>query len=241
MIVSHKYKYVFIQLPRSGSTAIGKELRLNYDGIKTLRKHSTYHDFLKVATQEERDYLVFSCIRNPLDSAVSAYFKYVTDHRHRFSDPKRIKWNTGLVSKLDNLVYRFLQRTNADFEKYFMTFYRVPYNNWASLSHRQFDAVIHFEHLAEDFEKVIQMLGIDLVRPLPVVNKTNRRDRGYLDYYTPRTIKHAKYVFGPFMKEWGYSFPAEWGDASISRWERFQFNLINYFRTFYWKHLRYRI
>lgn len=241
MIISHTYKYVFIQLPRSGSTAIGKELRLNYDGIKVLRKHSTYHDFLRSATAEEKDYFVFSCIRNPLDSAVSAYFKYVTDHKNRFTDPKRVKWNTGLVAKMDNLIYRFLKRTNADFERYFLMFYRVPYNNWASMSHKDFDAVMHFEHLAEDFEKVIQTLGIDLVRPLPVVNKTNRRDRSYMDHYTPRTIKRAKYVFGPFMKEWGYSFPAEWGDVSISRWERFQFNFINYFRTLYWKHLRYRI
>ena len=54
MIISHKHKYVFIELPMTGSTAINNELRENYDGIYVLKKHSSYRDFLKDATEAEK-------------------------------------------------------------------------------------------------------------------------------------------------------------------------------------------
>ncbi len=40
MIISHKYKFLFIGLPFSASSAISKELYLEYDGEAYLRKHS---------------------------------------------------------------------------------------------------------------------------------------------------------------------------------------------------------
>ena len=48
MIISHKYKYVFVGLPLAASTAISKELCEQYDGKAILAKHSIYQDFLKI-------------------------------------------------------------------------------------------------------------------------------------------------------------------------------------------------
>ena len=53
MIISHKYKYLFIGLPLAASTAISKELCEQYEGVPILSKHSIYQDFLKTATEEE--------------------------------------------------------------------------------------------------------------------------------------------------------------------------------------------
>ena len=55
MIISHKYKYVFVGLPLAASTAISKELCEQYDGKAILAKHSIYQDFLKIATEEEKN------------------------------------------------------------------------------------------------------------------------------------------------------------------------------------------
>jgi hypothetical protein len=241
MIISHSHKYVFIQLPRTGSTAIGRELIKNYEGGRMLKKHSTYYDFLKQATPEEKRYFVFSCIRNPLDDAVSAYFKYRTNHLNRFTDAKFIRRNRGIVGRIDNQIYRFIHMHDADFPTFFMRYYRIPYNNWASLSHKRFNAIIRFEHLADDFAKAIHMMGIELKRPLPLVNKTDQRARDFTTYYTSETIARAKRVFGPFMRQWGYRFPPEWGEPQVSRWNQLEFRFYNLFRSFYWKHLRYRI
>ena len=132
MIISHKYHYVFVQLPRTGSTAIAHELRENYAGESVLKKHSTYQDFLVNASPAEKNYFVFSGIRNPLNDAVSHYFKCKNDHKGNFTDPKRVARRTGLVSRLDFEIYDYLAKTDADFPTFFLRFYRTPYNNWAS-------------------------------------------------------------------------------------------------------------
>jgi hypothetical protein len=77
------------------------------------------------------------------------------------------------------------------------------------------------------------------VRPLPSRNSTSGRSRDFSSYYTPAAIRRAKRVFGPFMKEWGYEFPAEWGTAdAIPWWNQLEFNFFNKFRDVYWLFLR---
>lgn len=242
MIISHRFKYLFVQLPRTGSTAVADELYENYEGERILNKHSTYQDFLKQAAAEEKTYFVFSSIRNPLDDAVSHYFKCKNDHKGNFTVPKRVARRKGIVNHMDNEIYRYLKKTNADFPTFFLKFYRTPYNNWADLAHRKFDYVIRFENLVEDFATVLKMLNIEPKRPLPLVNLTARRTRSYVSYYSTReAIARANWVFGPFMREWGYEFPREWGDMRVTWWNQLEYDFLNVFRTMYWKYLRYRI
>jgi len=47
MVYSEKYNYLFVQLPRTGNTAISKELIENYSGQRILKKHSKYKEFIK--------------------------------------------------------------------------------------------------------------------------------------------------------------------------------------------------
>ena len=54
MIISHKYKYLFIETPHTGSTAISNELQENYDGQRILHKHAYYFEFARQASEEER-------------------------------------------------------------------------------------------------------------------------------------------------------------------------------------------
>ena len=73
MVISHLHRYVYVEVPRTGSSAISRELRENYDGEQILRKHATYRDFLREATEDEQSYFTFSGVRNPLDVAVTRY------------------------------------------------------------------------------------------------------------------------------------------------------------------------
>ena len=234
MIISHKYKYLFVELPRTGSSAISRELRANYDGVQILYKHAAYNDFLKSATAQEKTYFTFSCIRSPLDDAVSLYFKYKTDHRKQFSRMKAGR----IITYSSRKRFNFVQNTNADFPTYFMKFYKVPYNHWSSLSHREFDYVIRFENLQAGFAEALKLIGIEQIRPLPSVNTTNGRARDFLSYYTPETFARAKWVFGPYMREWEYELPAAWGNDSIPWSSQAAFRLLNIFRNVYWRYLR---
>src|SRR5260370_15026421 len=79
MVISKKYKYCFIEYPRSASYAIRAELMQFYDGEDWLDKHSSYRDFVKVLPGEHQDYFAFCSIRNPLEDIVSIYNIYRTN------------------------------------------------------------------------------------------------------------------------------------------------------------------
>jgi hypothetical protein len=238
MIISHKYKYLFVELPHTGTTAIRRELCENYDGVSILSKHSNYYQFLRTASDEEKHFFAFSCIRNPLDVAVTKYFKYKSDHRNTYTDARKRAKHKGVGHYIDKKIFDFVQKTEADFATFFMTFYRIPYNSWANLHHKEFDFIIRFENLADDFAQALDMIGIEAKRPLPTVNKTDGRKRDFALYYSPEAVKRAKRIFGPYMKEWGYEFPPEWGDVSLSRWNEMEFRLTSLLMKVYWRHLR---
>lgn len=241
MIISHRYKYLFVELPLTGSTAISAELRANYEGTSILQKHSTYHDFLRIASPEEASFFTFSCIRNPLDSAVSRYYKLKTNHRERFTNPPKQNGRRPMWERVESRLFKFVHETQADFSTFFMKFYVLPYNNWSELAHKDFDSVIRFENLQDDFAKALKQIGIEPKRPLPAVNTTAGRDEYYVAHFSPEAIERAKRVFGPFMQRWSYKFPAEWGDSTVPWRHQMEFEIVNLFRIFYWKHLRSRI
>lgn len=244
MIVSDKFRYVFVELPHTGTTAISAELCLNYDGREVLHKHATYKEFLANATQDQRRYFVFSCIRHPLDDAVTYYFKYKNALNIGFDidGNASLRYPRDLVRRmLFGYRYRrhlFVTREQVGFEDFFLKYYRLPYDNWSSLSHHRFDYLLHFERLGKDFLEVLQKMDIQPIRELPVVHKTRERDADFRSYFTPRTYQRAAFVFGPYMKKWGYTFPAEWGEIPDSRSGMIMYRALSPARKFSWRYLR---
>ena len=238
MIISHQHKYLFIELPRTGSTAVSKELIQHYDGTPILYRHATYDEFLRIASPKEKPYFVFSAIRNPLDDAVSLYLKYKNDHKGQFSALQHGRFFTRLINYPRLKRFSFVKNHDADFAAYFLKFYRWPYNNWSAVTHERCDFIIRFECLQEDFSQALRHIGVEEVRPLSKINKTSGKQADYLAYYTQKTIRRAIKVFGPFMYRWDYQFPANWGKIAPSWVDQAQFTFLNLFRGFYWKRLR---
>ena len=239
MVISHLHRYVYVEVPRTGSSAVSQELRKNYAGELILRKHATYRDFLRVATPDERTYFVFSGVRNPLDVAVTRYTHLKEDSRGHFSDPHHVGLRNSLASRLERRVFAWVQRTNADFATFLRRWYVLPYDTWTSLDHDRMDMVLRFESLADDFAEVLRRIGIQPVRALPVFNATPGRERDFISYYTPPAIRRAVWVFGPYMEHWGYSFPASWGVVSAPAWSRYLMRIVRWFRAVYWNHFRF--
>jgi len=231
MIISHKHKYIFVELPRTGSTAISKELRENYDGerIRTLRKHAYFHEFQTIASHEEKKYFVFSCLRNPLDDVVSMYFKFKTNHLNEFTEAKDI-------SRMSLKKFKFI-RNNNDFSAFLKKFYKIPYDNWSSFAHKKFNYVIRYENIQTDFKKVLEQIGLEQKRPLPVINKTNEKGH-FLSYYTPKTHAHLKYIFGPFMKRWDFEFPPDCVDSRVPLSAEILFIIFSLPRKIYWRYIQ---
>ena len=234
MVISHKYKYVFVEFYRTGSTAISAELCELYGGEKILCKHSRYHEFLKTATPEEKKYFVFSGMRNPMDTLATGYSKLKNDHKGRYTNPKEWRANGGLITNQNLKIFRDIKDNNMSFADYFKKYYKLPYDNWTSVAHRHFDYIIFFENIQEDFAKVLKKLHIQQVRPLPVVNKTTGKEN-YLKYYTPDIRGRSIFIFGPFMQKWGYEFPKEWGNKKSGVLSKAVFNIAGILKKIYWR------
>jgi hypothetical protein len=243
MIISHKHKYVFVELPQTASSAIAKELKASYDGEEILFKHALYRtDFKKQATEEELSYKVISGLRNPMDICVSNYFKFKTDHENRYSQPRLMKH--GLLRRYimrwwNVRQYKNIMGKNESFEEFFMRAYSIPYASWSILEHDNFDYIIRFESLQSDFDKALEILGVEKVRDIPVANKTAEKTKVFWDYYeSDKAKRRAKFIFGPYLKRWNYDFPESWNNIKVPWYSFAMYNFFNVLRKIFWIYLR---
>jgi hypothetical protein len=237
MIISHQHKYLFIEIPLTASWAISQELCRSYGGAPILHKHATYAEFRRIAAPEEKTYFVFATVRNPLDTIVSRYMKFVSDHKGTFSSPKSVKELVADYSDIQK--YRFIKSTGANFESYFRKYFKIPFSDMIDLSSRHLDYVIRFEDLQQDFSRLLDRLKIRQVRPIPIVNKTRGKDRPFDSYYSSEIMDRAIKVCGPFMRKWGYEFPPGWGAHEPSLIDQAEYAIFNKLRYFYMIYLRY--
>lgn len=237
MIISHKHRYLFIEIPLTASWAIRHELCEYYDGAPILHKHASYPEFRRIATADERSYFVFATVRNPLDEVVSRYFKLKTDHKGAFSNPEATE--SLKAEYADHQKYKFIKKSDGTFESYFKKYHKRTFGGMIDLSSDDLDFVIRFERLQADFSEVLRLLGIKQLRPVPVMNRTQGRKPDWESYYTLEIIQQAQRVFGPFIKKWGYEFPAGWGDCQITWLSQVEYQMVGLARRLYLTHFRY--
>jgi hypothetical protein len=93
---------------------------------------------------------------------------------------------------------------------------------------------MRFESLEQDFGEVLRQLGLAQVRALPLRNKTRRDSISAFEHFTGKMRKKACWVFGPFMADWGYSFPENWGFTKPRLDAKVLYSLLGFVRTLYW-------
>lgn len=237
MIISDKYRYLFIEIPHTGSTAISKELIENYDGKEILHKHANYHEFLNIATTEQKKYFVFAGVRNPLDEAVSLYYKFLTNHKKNYTDPNKLLANGGWVTQRKIDIFEFVQREQS-FGKFLRKFYKSVYTNNININKKYCDFIMRFENLDNDLTKAMAKHNMDKKRSLPVTNKTSEKGH-YADYYdTSEAQRYAVKIFGPFMKEWGYEFPNDWPNTTHGRLKDYVYYIKKFGRSIYSRYVK---
>ena len=234
MILSEENNYVFVQYPHTGCTAVGGELVKYYGGTEILSKHAKWHDFLRRMKGRGREYYVFSSVRNPMDEVASLYFKLKHDHEG-YSRPENWRVNGGWLSWRGLRQFRYVHDQNASFDAYLRKFFVLPAVNWTILDHREFDYVMRFERLQEEFSTVLHHLGLQQVRSLPVANPTFKEDPVSL-FERESTRRLLVRAFHPLMAYWGYEFPESWCVGSKpDPFNRLAFGLNCAIRTAYWR------
>lgn len=230
MIISHKYKFLFIGLPFSASSAITKDLNEKYEGQAYLRKHSVYQEFAKVATQNEKNYFVFAVLRNPMEIAVTKYLKMKANTKGNFTNPRLFIENGGHISVDQRRRYDFIKEKNATFQQYFLKYYKKPYDNLYSRTLDNCDFVIRYENISKDYVLALREAGINNPSPLPVMNKTTGKKEDLVFYYSEDIRKKAIAVFGPYMQKYNYHFPNQWGTISVPLASKLKFKIFSVMR-----------
>ena len=238
MIISHKYKFLFIGLPFSASSAISKELHLNYNGEPFLRKHSMYYEFKNLATQDELNYFVFAVLRNPMEIAVTVYEKMKANAKGNFTNPELFLENGGYITKKQRNKFNFIKDNNSTFQEYFIKFHQKPYDNLSSLTIKNCDFVIKHETIAKDYKLALIKAGVSNPKPLPVANKTVGKKNDLLEYYTNDIKEISIAVFGPFLEKYNYSFPKEWGKVKIPLKSKLEFLILGFLRKLNQKYFK---
>ncbi|MFN3940855.1 MAG: hypothetical protein ACK4IY_09725, partial [Chitinophagales bacterium] len=81
--------------------------------------------------------------------------------------------------------------------------------------------------------------GLPVTRDLPLANKTPEKNKDFWSYYaSDKAKRRAKYVFGPFMRYWGYNFPESWAHIHEPWYAQPLYEFLNIFRVVYWKWMR---
>jgi hypothetical protein len=178
MIVSHKYKFIFIATPKTGTTSIHRALQRYVSNDSDIvidqtiaGKHQTALTIKKKLPQEQWDsYFKFGFVRNPFDWIASWYnFRSrneLSDSRH----PKHHRW-TGNIS-FEEFVTNPTELVNSPGD------YIIDLQGKIIV-----DFVGKYENLDHDFGYICNRLGLPHIQ-LPSLNISKKNTNPY-KMYTP--------------------------------------------------------
>lgn len=186
MPISHRYKFIYIHVPRCAGTSITDALKngkvtLRLEGRASDREKKEFNEYwlhhFKATHVKElvgdlawEAYFKFAFTRNPWDRIVSTYFH----HMKRMKDPSFRSSRPEIAARLKGVKtfdeYLAVQRIEAASELL------IGVNNQIIM-----DFVGRYEYLERDFAHICETIGIRC--RLQHLNGTTHGH--YRDYYTP--------------------------------------------------------
>jgi hypothetical protein len=208
MRISHKKKFVFIAIPKTGSTTIRRVLDKYSDVFSSGSKQDKNyeHSSLKLLQKnyDIKNYTSFCFVRNPFELSVSTYFYYL----------KMIKyWNNVppseyLWQEMHNNYKELMDGCN-NFNDYIFKIeekgwvYDDAWNTPQCRYTEKVNFVGKFENIQNDFDKVCNLLKLKK-ETLDRHNETIHNH--YTAYYSKRAKDIVSKKYELDIKNFGYTF-----------------------------------
>lgn len=169
MIISTKYKYIFIAIHHTASTVIEEELCRNYAGERVRFKHS-----LPVLLPKwVENYKIIGGVRNPITDLIAQYNKYKNDHLGIYSEQIYGHPEHKFLNKRSERYFKEINLGVMSLDQYIESITKLPYVPRVSLNSKSYSYIYKMENLSSEFEKIIDHIGAKVVNSLPHKNRTN--------------------------------------------------------------------
>ena len=229
MIISHKHKFIFIHIGKTGGTSVEKVLceRLDIDFEDTKKNPRNGHWWKHAWAREVRDlfgseiweeYFTFAFVRNPYDMLLSLYSMYTQypEYINKEEHPKLYHpWNQ--FDDFKDLVISMRDKKHAPDEEWRLQLDKLGADNhmqvWNSLRNLQtkylcnkhgdimVDFVGRFENLQYDFDYCCKRIGIE---PIDLIWHGPTKHKNYRDVYTSDMIDVVNNHSWKDIRKYGY-------------------------------------
>jgi hypothetical protein len=195
MILSTANKFLFIAVPKTGTTSVEKVLN-KYDNKNAynLDKHANVSEIKESCKINLPEYFKFCFVRNPYDRLVSIYHQWKMPFN--LDDPIRKKLHR--IAK-DNSFSDFLKVYIKEMPGHH---HKTTLLSWIEVDGKtQMDFCGRLEKFQKDFNKVCDKIKIPR-ETMPHLNSANGLH--YMEYYDKETIKLAGELYKKDIEAFGY-------------------------------------
>ena len=230
MIVSHKYKFIFLKTAKTGGSSIEEGIRVDCgpDDIITATRTPIVINGESFTTRNDKRGLGKLGLHIPGELArhipqIAGFYPHMPGYQARAMVGPKI-WDSYFKFTIernpwDQQVSLFFyrhhrQNPKLEFEKYLSSkvyplLHSARIDNWRTYTINgeiAVDRVLRFEKIEEEFASVCQHLGIERAS-LPHSNAGPPRSRvDYRDYYTPRSRDIVAKWYRHEIEALGYEF-----------------------------------
>jgi len=217
VLYSPYHRFLFVHIPKTGGTSIRAALKpvlyrdpwyllmwapqrlSHFTGHRTVTKfprHAKVVAAVEMLPPEIYSKLFkFSVVRNPWDMQVSSFHHLHKEHPEAVQGLHEFKEFVRYKLSQDRVPNSFLDISGTPQMRYLTDIE----------GRMQMDALIRFETLAEDFERIVKRVGIKPPPRLPHRRK-GKRQSDYRSYYDDETAQIVADWYADDIREFGYTF-----------------------------------
>jgi hypothetical protein len=186
MVINHRARWIYLDVPRTGSTSMCAYLcQPELGGIQAGERH---HYEIDPAWE---DYFTFATVRHPFPRAVSLWLHFVQDYRARCDPSASETGNWPFVRYVEEVLIE--RRTG-------IPFYHKACHEWLDPVHRV-DRILK----SEELDPALARLGLNSGQgpvTLPRLNSVPRAP--WQTYYTPELLALVRYWAAEDFERYGY-------------------------------------